>query len=160
MPRGRKPGTFREMRGFSLPIPLSDTLNQLAKDRGKSVSQLVQEALVFWRLHDKQGAIVGDREVFAYELGEIKKKLVRFGTQITQAELDTIRQTFMELGGKLDDEQSFNENVPKLYSHEAFRNNPHKIGPAQVAIFEMGSRLKLREAEITKRLSMLPTEKH
>lgn len=158
MPAGRKPGRFRETRGITLSKVMLETLDELAKQRGKSISKLVEEAILFWRLNDKQGAIAGDREVFLYELVEIKKKLVRFGTQITQEELDAIKQTFQELGGKLDDEQSFDENIPKLYSHD-FTNNPHKIGPAKVALFELGSRLKIREAEIAKRLSMVPIKK-
>jgi len=158
LPAGRKPGQFRETRGITLSKVMLETLDELAKQRGKSISKLVEEAILYWRLHDKQGAIAGDREVFAYELGGIQEKKVRLGMRITQGELDTIRQVFKELGGKLDDEQCFNEIVPKLYSYD-FANNPHKIGPAQVALFELGSRLKIREAEIAKHLSMVRSKR-
>jgi len=154
----RRPGKLCKVFGVSLPTPFIDVLKQIARDRGRGLSELVAEALLFWRLHDKQGSIAGDREIFLHSLSEIKKRLVRLGEQISQEDVDEIKRTYIQLGGKLD-EESLNQTAPTLYSYD-FASNPHKISPSQIAIWEMGTRLRMKEAELAKRLSMLPTEKH
>jgi len=136
-----------------LPRGLSDWVNDYSKATLRNKSQVIQDALLFYKMHSKEQMTGADRLAFCERLVKIDEVCNNLGKQITQDEYNELKAEFDRLGGTM---KTLDKVIPMIYVKEF--TSPMVIVSAKKAIFEQVLRLKKEESEILERLSQIPEE--
>jgi len=140
-------------RGYSFPVAIVKWVDSYSEAIGKTSGQVIQDCILFFKLHNKEAVLAGDRLGLCERLVKIDEVCNNLGKQITQDEYNELKAEFDRLGGTM---KTLDKVIPMIYVKEF--TSPMVIVSAKKAIFEQVLRLKKEESEILERLSQIPDE--